>query len=149
MGSNLRWLKSIYYDPKIRELLSPDSSHPKQATQVSAQPKADQVPPAPSEVPKSSNQDGGKEKRLKLLRARIKIRRRRKILLVPQRKPQTQLLLSLAKLLIQWTPRQKLRLGNFYCFCMLYVTILLSKECITYYFFIINENTFSLFHTSL
>ena len=90
-----------------------------------------------------------KEKRLKLLRTRIKIRRRRKILLILQRKPQTQLLLSLAKLLTQWSPRQKLRLGDFYCFCMLYVTVLFSKECITYYFFIINEDTFPLFHTSL
>ena len=149
MGSNLRRPESIYYDPEICELPGSDSSHPEQATQVSAQPKADQVPFAPSEVPKSSNQDGGKEKRLKLLRARIKIRRRRKILLILQRKPQTQLLLSLAKLLTQWSPRQKLRLGDFYCFCMLYVTVLLSKECITYYFYIINEDTFPSFHTSL
>ena len=55
VGSDLRRPKSIYYDPEIRELPGPDSSHPEQATQVSAQPKADQVPPAPSEVPKSSN----------------------------------------------------------------------------------------------
>ena len=55
VGSDLRQPKSIYYDPEIRELPGPDSSHPEQATQVSAQPKVDQVPPAPSEVPKSSN----------------------------------------------------------------------------------------------
>ena len=55
MGSDLRRPESIYYDPEIRELPSLDSSHPEQATQVSTQPKADQVPPAPSEVPKSSN----------------------------------------------------------------------------------------------
>ena len=35
MDSDLRQLESIYYDPKIRELSGPDSSHPKQATQVS------------------------------------------------------------------------------------------------------------------
>ena len=38
---DLRRPESIYYDPEIRELSGPDSSHPEQATQVSAQPKAD------------------------------------------------------------------------------------------------------------
>ena len=55
MGSDLRRPESIYYDPEIRELPGLNFSHPEQATQVSTQPKADQVPPAPSEVPKSSN----------------------------------------------------------------------------------------------
>ena len=55
VGSDLRQPKSIYYDPEIRELPGLNFSHPEQATQVSTQPKADQVPPAPSEVPKSSN----------------------------------------------------------------------------------------------
>ena len=55
MGSDLRRPESIYYDLEIHELSGPESSHPEQVTQVSAQPKADQVPPAPSEVPKSSN----------------------------------------------------------------------------------------------
>ena len=41
VDSDLRRPKSIYYDPEIRELSSPDSSHHGQATQVSAQPKAD------------------------------------------------------------------------------------------------------------
>ena len=41
VDSDLRRPKSIYYDPEIRELSGPDSSHPEQATQVSAQPKAD------------------------------------------------------------------------------------------------------------
>ena len=64
-----------------------------------------------------------KEKRLKLLRARIKIRIRRKILLIPQKKPQILLLLSSAKLLTQWSPRQKLRLGDFYYFYMFSVVV--------------------------
>ena len=59
MGSDLKWLESIYYDPKICELPGSDSFHPEQATQVSPQPKGDQVPPAPLEVPKDSNQGGG------------------------------------------------------------------------------------------
>ena len=63
MGSNLRRPESIYYNPEIRELPGPDSSHAEQATQVSAQPKADQVLPAPLEVPKDSNQGGGQGKK--------------------------------------------------------------------------------------
>ena len=63
VGSDLRRPKGIYYDPEIRKLPSFDSSHPEQATQVSAQPKANQVPPAPLEVPKDSNQGGGQGKK--------------------------------------------------------------------------------------
>ena len=63
MGSNLRRPESIYYDPEIRELPSPDSSHPEQATQVSEQSMVDHAPPAPLEVPKDSNQDGGRGKK--------------------------------------------------------------------------------------
>ena len=36
VGSDLRRPMSIYYDPEIRELLGSNSSHPEQATQVSA-----------------------------------------------------------------------------------------------------------------
>ena len=60
--SGLRRLESIYYDPEIRELLDPNSSHLEQATQVSELPKVDQVPPAPLEVPKDSHQDASKGK---------------------------------------------------------------------------------------
>ena len=35
VGSDLRQPESIYYDPEIRELPSPSSSHPEQATQAS------------------------------------------------------------------------------------------------------------------
>ena len=37
--SGLRQPESIYYDPEIRELSNPNSSHPKQAIQVSELPK--------------------------------------------------------------------------------------------------------------
>ena len=43
VDSELRRLESIYHDPKIRELLGPDSFHPEQATQVSTQSMADQA----------------------------------------------------------------------------------------------------------
>ena len=65
VGFDLRQLESIYYNPKIHELLGFDSFHPEQAIHVSAQPKADQVPPAPLEVPKDSNQGGGQGKKAK------------------------------------------------------------------------------------
>ena len=58
----LRRPKSIYYDPEIRELSDPNSSHPKQTTQVSKLPKVDQVPPTPLEVPKDTHQDAGNGK---------------------------------------------------------------------------------------
>ena len=47
MDSDLRRPESIYYDPEICKISSPDSFHPEQTIQVSAQPEADQVPPAP------------------------------------------------------------------------------------------------------
>ena len=63
-GSDLRRPGSIYYDPEIRELPGPSSSHPEQATQTSEQSMADQAPPAPLEVPKDSNQGGGQGKKV-------------------------------------------------------------------------------------
>ena len=72
MDSDLRRPERIYYDPEIRELSGPDSSHPDQATQVSVQPKADQVRPAPLEVPKDSNQDAGKGKEVEHLKGEDK-----------------------------------------------------------------------------
>ena len=78
MGFDLRRPESIYYDLEIHELPGPDSSHPEQATQVSAQPKADQVPFAPSEVPKSSNQDGGQGKKTGTLKGKDKDQEKKK-----------------------------------------------------------------------
>ena len=70
--SGLRRPKSIYYDLEIRELSNPNSSHPKQATQVSELPKVDQVPPTPLEVPKDSHQDAGKGKEVETLKGKDK-----------------------------------------------------------------------------
>ena len=72
VDSDLRWPGSIYYDPEIRELSSPDSSHPEQTTQVSAQPEVDQIPPAPLEAPKDSHQDAGKGKEIEALKGKDK-----------------------------------------------------------------------------
>ena len=72
VDSDLRRPESIYYDPEICELSNPDFSHLEQATQVSAQPKEDQVPPAPLEVPKDSHQDAGKGKEVETLKGKDK-----------------------------------------------------------------------------
>ena len=72
MDSDLRRPESIYYDPEIRKLSGPDPSHLEQATQVSAQPKADQVPPTPLKVPKDSNQDASKRKEIETLKVKDK-----------------------------------------------------------------------------
>ena len=60
---DLRRPENVYYNPEIRELPSPDSSHPEQATQASEQLLVDQAPPAPLEVPKESNQIVGQGKK--------------------------------------------------------------------------------------
>ena len=69
---DLRRPESIYYNPKIHKLSGPDSSHLGQATQASAQPKADQVPHASLEVPKDSNLDGGQGKEIETLKGKDK-----------------------------------------------------------------------------
>ena len=61
MGSDLRRLESIYYDPEIRELPSPNSPHPEQSM-------ADQAPPTHLEVPRDSSQGGGQEKKIENLK---------------------------------------------------------------------------------
>ena len=78
VDSDLMWPESIYYDPEIRELSGPDSSHPEQATQVFAQPKADQVFPAPLEVPKDSNQGAGQGKKIETLKGKDKGQNKKK-----------------------------------------------------------------------
>ena len=72
VNSDLRWPESIYYNPEIRELSGPDSSHPGQVTQVFAQQKANQVLLASLEVPKDSNQDGGQGKEIETLKGKDK-----------------------------------------------------------------------------
>ena len=56
MDSDLRQPKSVYYDPKIRELLGPDSSNPEQAPKALKRPLVDQAPPAPFEANKNDGQ---------------------------------------------------------------------------------------------
>ena len=70
--SGLRRPKSIYYDPKIRELSDPNSYLPEQVAQVSELPKVDQVPPTPLEVSVDSHQDTGKEKEVETLKGKDK-----------------------------------------------------------------------------
>ena len=60
--SSLRRPESIYYDLDICELSGPSSFPPEQPAQVSEVSIADQVPPAPVEVPTDSCQDANKGK---------------------------------------------------------------------------------------
>ena len=62
--SSLRRPESIYYESDIRELPGPSSPPPEQPAQVSKAPIADQVPPAPVEVPTDSRQDAGQGKKV-------------------------------------------------------------------------------------
>ena len=63
--SNLRRPERIYYDSDMCELPGPGSLPLEQPAQVSKVPIADQVPPAPMEVPTDSCQDAGKGKETK------------------------------------------------------------------------------------
>ena len=101
VGSNLRRPESIYYDLEIRELPGLDSSHPEQATQASEQSLADQSPLLPWTFLRSPTKMVAKERKLKISRAWVKVKTRRKILLIPMRNPQILLPLSSAKLLTQ------------------------------------------------
>ena len=64
-----------------------------------------------------------KEKRLKTLKAWMKVKIRRKILLTPKKKPQILLPLSLAKLLTQLSPKQQFRIGFSSYFYLFYVVL--------------------------
>ena len=70
--SSLRRPESIYYDPDIRELSDPGSSPPKKPVQVFEVPTANQVLPAPVEVPTDSRQDAGKGKKAETLQGKDK-----------------------------------------------------------------------------
>ena len=72
VDSGLRWPKSIYYDPEIRELSNPSSSLPEQTAQVSELPKVDQVPLASLEVSIDFHQDTGKGKEAETLKGKDK-----------------------------------------------------------------------------
>ena len=63
MNSDLRRLGSVYYNPEICELPSPDSFHPEQALPALVQPLVDQAPLISSEALKPSDQDGGQGKK--------------------------------------------------------------------------------------
>ena len=84
-----------------------------------------------------------KERRLKLSRARIKAKKKRRILPTPLRRPQTLLSLNPSKLLTQGLPRRKLRLGVF-SFYILYIYIYIFSIMFTIFFFLNKCITFLL-----
>ena len=86
VDSDLRRPKNVYYDPEICELLGPLSFHPEQVTQASKQPLVDQAPPAPLEVPRESNQNGGQGKKAKDLKGMGKDQDKKKTSYDPKEK---------------------------------------------------------------
>ena len=70
-----------------------------------------------------------KGKKLKLSRARIRVRTKREILPNLLRKPQTLLSLSPNKLLIQGLPRHKLRILVFVVYLFFMFTVFVSSFC--------------------
>ena len=121
MDSDLRRLESIYYDPEIRELSGPDSFHPGQATQVSAQLKVDQVPPASLEVPKDSNQDGGQGKEIETLKGKDKGQDKKKNSSNPTEKALDTVVSQPGQTVNLGVPKTKAQARGFYYFCMFFV----------------------------
>ena len=97
--SDLRRLESIYYDPKIRELSDLNFSLLEQAAQVSKLPRWTKSLLLLWKFQKTPTKMLAKERRLKLSRARIKARTKRKILPTLPRRPQILLSLNPSKLL--------------------------------------------------
>ena len=73
--------------------------NPGQATPAPEQSLVDQAPLAPLEVPKQSSQTGGQGKKAEDLKGMGKDQDKKKLLLIPRRKPKMLLLLNSAKLL--------------------------------------------------
>ena len=73
--------------------------NPGQATQAPEQSLVDQALLAPLEIPKESSQTGGQGKKVEDLKGMGKDQDKKKLLLIPRRKPKMLLLLNSAKLL--------------------------------------------------
>ena len=125
MDFSLRRPESIYYDLEICELSDPNSSHPEQATQVSALPKEDQVPHAPLEVPKDSHQDAGKGKEVETLKGKDKGQNKKKNSSNPTEKASDTAVSQLDQTIDPGFTRRKLRLWGFSYFCIFFFFLLL------------------------
>ena len=133
VDSDLRRSKSIYYDLEIHELSDPNSSHPGQATQVSVQPKANQVSPAPLEVPKDSHQDAGKGKEVETLKGKDKGQERKKNSSNPPEKASDTAVSQLDQTIDPGFSRRKLRLWGFSYFCIFFFFCCCYVYCVVYF----------------
>ena len=113
--------ESIFYDSNIRELPGSESPPPEQPAKVSEVPITHQVPLALGKFQRILTQMLAKEKKLKLPRARTRVRAR----------PQTPLSLSPNKLLIQGLQRQKFRAIVF----VIYLFSLFNVSVLFFFFF--------------
>ena len=129
VDSDLRRPESIYYDPKIRELSGPDSSHPGQASQVFVQPKADQVPLTPLEVPKDSNQDAGKGKEIETLKGKDKGQDKKKNSSNPTEKASNTAVSQPGQTTDSGVPKTKAQVRGFLLFLYVFFVILFVVFC--------------------
>ena len=77
VDSDLRRLESVYYDPEIRELPNPDSSHPEQAPPTSAQPLVDQAPLPPRKLLRNLIKMAAKVRKSRIFKASVRIKAKR------------------------------------------------------------------------
>ena len=133
--SSLRQPESIYYDPEIRELSDPNSSHPEQATQVSELPKVDQVPLAPLEVLKDSHQDASKGKEVETLKGKDKGQDKKKNSSNTTEKASNTAVSQPTKLLTQRFPRRRLRLKGLSYFCFVFFFFFFVMFIVLLFFF--------------
>ena len=77
VDSDLRQLESVYYDPEIRELPSPNSSHPEQAPPTSTQPLVDQAPLPPRKLLRNLIKMAAEVRKSRIFKASVRIKAKR------------------------------------------------------------------------
>ena len=149
VDSDLRQFKSIYYDLEIHELSDPNSSHPGQATQVSVQPKANQVSLAPLEVPKDSNQDASKGKEIETLKGKDKGQDKKKNSSNLTEKASDTAVSQPGQTADPGVLKTKTQAREFLLFLYVFCCFICCFFLKMYHtFYIINEDVFLLFHMS-
>ena len=77
VDSDLRQLESVYYDPEIRELPGPNSSHPEQAPPTSTQPLVDQAPLPPRKLLRNLIKMAAEVRKSRIFKASVRIKAKR------------------------------------------------------------------------
>ena len=77
VDSDLRRLESVYYDPEIRELPGPNSSHPEQAPPTLTQPLVDQAPLPPRKLLRNLIKMAAEVRKSRIFKALVRIKAKR------------------------------------------------------------------------